>query len=73
MFKNGPKAGFFYFLRKPCHQICLEFVLNESSYGSITLRKMHAWEKPGPQVIAKNGSRPMRFQYSLIVNISLID
>ena len=37
------------------------------------LRKLHAWEKSGSQVIAKNGSRPMRFQYSLIVNISPID
>ena len=37
------------------------------------LRKLHAWEKSGSQVIAKNGSRPMRFQYSLIVNILLID
>ena len=37
------------------------------------LRKLHAWVKSGSQVIAKNGSWPMRFQYSLIVNISLID
>ena len=37
------------------------------------LQKLHTWEKSGSQVIAKNGSRPMRFQYSLIVNISLID
>ena len=37
------------------------------------LQKLHALEKPGSQVIAKNGSRSMRFQYSLIVNISLID
>ena len=37
------------------------------------LRKLHAREKSGAQVIAKNGSPPMRFQYSLIVNISLID
>ena len=37
------------------------------------LRKLHAWEKSGSQVIAKNGSQPMRFQYSLIVNISLLD
>ena len=36
-------------------------------------RKLHAWEKSGSQVIAKIGSWPMRFQYSLIVNISLID
>ena len=37
------------------------------------LQKLHAWEKSDSQVIAKNGSRPMRFQYSLIINISLID
>ena len=35
------------------------------------LWKLHAWEKSGSQVIAKNCSWPMRFQYSLIVNISL--
>ena len=34
---------------------------------------MHAWEKSGSQVITKKGSQPMRFQYSLIVNNSLID
>ena len=39
------------------------------------LQKPHAWEKSGSQVIAKNGSGsgPMRFQYSLIVSISLRD
>ena len=37
------------------------------------LQKLHAWEKSGPQVVAKNGSRSMKFQYSLIVNISLIN
>ena len=37
------------------------------------LRKLHAWEKPGSQIIAKNRFRPMSFQYSLVVNISLID
>ena len=37
------------------------------------LQKLHAWEKSGSQVIAKNCSRPMRFQYPLIVDISLID
>ena len=31
------------------------------------LQKLHAWEK------SKNGSQTMKFQYSLIVNISLID
>ena len=31
------------------------------------LQKLHAWEKSGSQVIAKNGSQPVRFQYSLII------
>ena len=29
--------------------------------------------KSGSQVMAKNGSQQMRFQYCLIVNISFID
>ena len=37
------------------------------------LQKLHAWGKSVSQVIAKKFSRPMRFQYSLILNISLID
>ena len=37
------------------------------------LEKLHAWEKSGSQVKAKNGSWSMRFQYSLVVNISLTD
>ena len=40
--------------------------------SSTILQKLHAWEKSGSQVMAKNGAQPMRFQYSLIVNISLI-
>ena len=37
------------------------------------LLKLHAWEKSGSQVIAKNCSGPMGFQYPLIVDMSLID
>ena len=37
------------------------------------LWKLHAWENLASQVIPKNGSQPVRFPYSLIVNISLID
>ena len=37
------------------------------------LQKLHAWEESGSQIIAKDCSPPMRFQYSLIVNILLID
>ena len=33
------------------------------------LQKLHAWEKSSSQVKDKNGSQPMRFQYSLIISI----
>ena len=35
-------------------------------------QKLHAWEKSSSQVKDKNGSRPMRFHYSLIASISLV-
>ena len=35
------------------------------------LRKLYAWEKSGSQV-KEVSSRPMKFQYSLVINISLI-
>ena len=37
------------------------------------LQKLHAWEKSGSQVIAKNCSWLMRFQYFFNRQISLID
>ena len=37
------------------------------------LQKLHGWEKSSSQVRAKNGCQPVRFQYPLILNISLID
>ena len=37
------------------------------------LQKLHVWEKSGSQVMVKNGSQPLKFQYSLIVSISLMD
>ena len=63
------------FLRKP---LCLDdlspmrkiFIETPDSAKRLIL---HAWKKSSSQVITKNGSRPMRLQYSLIVNISLID
>ena len=58
MTKNGVKTGFFLLFKKTM---------------SLVLSGIHAWEKSGSQVVAGNGSWPMRFQYSLIVNISLID
>ena len=37
------------------------------------LRKLHAWEEPGSQAMAGKSSEAMRFQHSLIVNISLTE
>ena len=37
------------------------------------LQRLHAWEKSGSQLMAKNASWLMRFQYFLIVNISSVD
>ena len=37
------------------------------------LQKLNAWGKSGSQVMAKSGFQPKTFQYSLIINISLID
>ena len=34
------------------------------------LQKLHAWEKCGSQVVVKDVSQPMGFQYS-VINISL--
>ena len=42
-------------------------------WSTNTVQKLHAWEKSVSQVIAKSHSWPRRFQYSLIVNISLMD
>ena len=72
MVKNAPKTGFLDFLRTSRHLygICVK---GKFLWFINILRKLHAWEKSGSQAIAKNGSRPVRFQYTLIVNISLID
>ena len=37
------------------------------------LRKLHAREKSSSQVKDKNGSGRIRFQYSLVISILLID
>ena len=71
--KNAPKTGFWDFLRKSSLVLSGICVKRKFLWFINILQKLHAWEKSGSQVIAKNGSRPMRFQYSLIINISLID
>ena len=72
MVKMTQKHGFWTF-KKITLLVLSGICVNESSYGSNILRNVHAWEKSGSQVLAKNVSWPIRFQYSLIVNISLID
>ena len=47
--------------------------VNESSYGSEHSAKTACLGKIWFSSYSQNDSQPMRFQYSLIVNISLID
>ena len=75
--KNGekwPKNRVFGLFKKIMSLVLSRICVKRKFLSFINiLLKLHAWEKSGSQVITKNGSRPMRFQYSLIVNISLID
>ena len=70
--KKPPKTWFLDFLRKSLvlSGICVK---QKFLWFINILCKLHAWEKSGSQVIAQNGSQPMRFQYSLVITISLID
>ena len=73
MVKNGPKTGFGDF-KKIMSLVLSGICLKQNFLWFINvLQKLHAWEKSGSQVVAKNVSWSMRFQYSLIVDISLID
>ena len=76
--KNGqkePKIKAFSTFKKIKSLVLSGFVVKRKFLWPFNiLQKLHTWEKSGSQVImAKNGSRPMSFQYSLIVTISLID
>ena len=77
MTKNGqkwPKSVVFGLFKKIMSLVLSGICVKRKSLWLINiLRKLHACGKSGSQVIAKNSSWPMRFQYSLIVNISLID
>ena len=77
MTKNGqkwPKNRVFELFKKITSLVLSGICVKQKFLWFINiLRKLHAWEKSGSQVTAKKGSQPMRFQYSLIVNISLID
>ena len=77
MTKNGqkwPKNRVFELFKKIASLFLPEICIKRNFLWFINiLRKLHAWEISGSQVIAKNVSQPMRFQYSLIVNILLTD
>ena len=71
--QKGQKTRFFGLFKKSL--VMSRIVVKRKFLWSFnSLQKLHTWEKSGSQVImAKNGSQPMRVQYPLIVNISLID
>ena len=75
MFKKGQKTRFFGNFKKINSLVLPGIVVKQKLLWSFNiLQKLHTCEKSVSQVImAKNGSLPMRFQYSLIVNILLID
>ena len=73
MVKNDPKTAFLDF--KKIMLLVLSGICAKGKFIWFIniLQKLNACEKSGSQVKAKNCSWPMRFQYSLNVNISLID
>ena len=77
MTKNGqkwPKNMVFGLFKKITSLVLSGICVNQMFLCSINiLHKLHVWEKSGAQVKAKNGSWPLSFQHSLIINISLID
>ena len=75
MVKKGQKRSFFGIFKKINSLVLSGIVVKRKLLWSVNiLQKLHTWQKSDSQVImVKNGSQPMRFQYSLIVNVSLID
>ena len=75
MVKKGQKTRFFGLFKKIKSLVFSGIVVERKFLWSFNiLQKLHTWEKSGSQVImVKTGSQLLRFQYSLMVNISLID
>ena len=75
MVKKGHKTRFFGLFKKIKSLVLSGIIVKRKFLWSFNiLQKLRTWEKSGSQVIiAKNGSQPIKFQYSLIVNIVLID
>ena len=69
--QKWPRKAFFLFFKKIKSLVLSGIGVKRKLLWSINiLQKLYTWEESGSQVMAKNGSQPMRFQYSLIVNIS---
>ena len=74
MVKNGPKTWFLDFFKKIMSLVLSGICVKSKFLWFINiLRKLYAWGKSSSQVKDKNGSQPMRIQYSLIISISLTD
>ena len=75
MVKKGQKTRFFGLFKKIKSLVLSGIIVKRKFLWSFNiLQKLRTWGKSGSQVIiAKNGSQPIKFQYSLIVNILLID
>ena len=71
MVKKGHKTRFFGLFKKIKSLVLSGIIVKRKFLWSFNiLQKLRTWEKSGSQVIiAKNGSQPIKFQYSLIVNI----
>ena len=71
--KMAQKHGFWTFEKIMSLVLSGICVKSKFSWFINILRNLNAWEKSSSQVKDKYGSRTMRFQYSLIISISLID
>ena len=71
MVKKGQKTRSFGLFKKIKSLVLSRIIVKREFLWSFSiLEKLHSWEKSRSEVImAKNVSRSMRFQYSLIVNI----
>ena len=72
-YQKWPKNRVFGLFKKIMSLVLSVICVKQKFLWFSNMKKLHACGKSGSQVKAKNGSLPMRFHYSLIVNISLTD
>ena len=70
-YQKWPKNRVFGLFKKIMSLVLSGICVKRKFLWFINMKKLHAWGKSGSQVKGKNGSPPVRFHYSLIVNISL--